>query len=623
MLRNLLIFLIAFPIVTQGQNAQGSRPDRARPDTGSTDSIQKTVPPIPFPAPELDSFSFDHPYGRTPLEYPKRPGLGNLGLDSYSLVPGLKGAAGIGHRPGLPKNPYAFPQKNRPPAFDVRYPITRLEYSMGSEEEQFFAVTHTQNITPRWNIGLRYRKFGSPGSYRRQRSNFGKFTFSSNFRDPKGYYQAMVAYQGDRSRMQQNGGIQDPTAFKKNEENSRGAYRIRLDQASSRSRYDRILLQQALFPTGRIFSKEVGEGFKGGFFHRGSVRKLRFSYTGENPSASLYDRILLDSNKTRDRIRFERLDQRGGILFQKRKNGRLSGQFRAGYRLRLLRNRLMEHAEKLRDEEVYLKGVWNQGKNRFGGKAAYGIRGYGKGDRLLRAVIGRKMPLEGVADSLILSSTYKERSPAYLHRKYRSNHFRWENSFQKVGRLHFRLRWGGPEKKEGISISHTSIRDLIYFGRKAMPEQAEEASRIGRARVRQRFRMGKWGTELYGVWQKEWGNNVLRFPEFFLRGGIFFQTPLFDRALQARFGARATYYSKYKAYAYKPATRRFYLQEEERIGNYPFIDIYFHGKVKSILFFLELDHGNAGLMGYRYFGAPHYPLRDRMIRAGFKWNIYN
>jgi hypothetical protein len=556
------------------------------------------------------------------LQYPDRPGLGNLGTDSYSLIPELDDDPRIGYRPGLPRNPYAF-SNSEVPAYDVRYPVTKMEYSMGTKEEQFFRITHTQNIEPEWNVGVSYRKFGSTGLYRRQKSNFGNFHFSTNYRHPDGYYQGKLAYQADRSRLQQNGGISDPEAFEENLRGSRETFRIRLSNASSRSRYDRIQLKHSLFPGGRSFLKDTSEHPEFGVFHRASFRNTRSFYRDGNPLSAFYERTILDSVETRDKMILKRFGNRVGLLLQERKKGRGGSEARVGFRHHFIRNRLLGKGEAFQDGVIFLKGTHQWKGQLIQARLAYGAMGYGEGDRSVSACWQREEAVEGVADSLALSVNYKERQPAYLHQNYRSNHFSWDRSLPSPKILEARARWGEPREREGVSVSHTRIGDAIYYGTDARPRSAEEELALFRTQLRQRFRVGKWGAELYGVWQKEWNTDILRLPEFYLRGGIFFETPLFDRALKARFGARCTYYSSYRGHAYMPATRRFYLQNEERIGDYPFIDLYFQGRKGDILFFVELDHGNAGLMGYGYYGAPHYPLRDRTVRLGFKWNLFN
>ncbi|MFB6258151.1 MAG: putative porin [Flavobacteriales bacterium] len=627
-MRSALLLFLLVPLAFQvdGQSFSGSDTTSAQVDTGKVDSISKPVPPLPYPTYALDSLSFDRIRRNTPLASPFRPGLGNLGLDHYSLLQDPHGKGRIGFRPGLPEHPFAFPD-GPPPTFDVRYPVTRLEYSLGSNEEQFFNITHTQNITPRWNVGIRYRKLGSPGPYPRQKTNSGNFLFSTNYREAQGHYQVKASFQADRSKIQQNGGILHDSTFEENAQNDRGAFRVNLEKAQSNSRYDEGRIQHSFFPTGRTFDSSTTTWTKLGIYHRAIGRQLRFGYIDDAPDSSFYDRIAQDS--TSDLNHFERLSNQAGIVLQKWEQERNELLVRLGYRFRFFRTRLktkvIDRRSTLKDGSILLNALWRGGKQALQAKLAYGTQGYGEGDRLALGRWTHGAGLNGIGDSIGFRFSYKERSPTYLSQHYRSNHIYWDNAFPRIKSLHARARLGAPEEegREGFSISYTRMENAVYYDRQAMPRSADEKVLFARAQLKQRFEVGKWGLHLKGAWQKEWKSDILRLPEFIVRGGIYFETPLFDRALRARFGIRCNYYSAYRGDAYMPVTRRFYLQDEERIGDYPFLDLYFHGKVSGIMFFVEMDHGNSGLMGYQYYGAPHYPLRDRTFRLGVKWDIFN
>ncbi len=620
------LFFILLASQASGQAPSGNASSESKVDTGKVDSITKPVPPLPYRTFSLDSLPFERIRNNTPLADPFHPGLGNLGLDQYSLLQKPQGKARIGFRPGLPGNPFAFPD-GPPPTFDVRYPVTRLEYSMGSNEEQFFNILHTNNITPRWNVAVRYRKLGSPGPYPRQKSNSGNFLFSTNYREAGGYYQVKASFRADRSKLQQNGGILYDSTFEKNTQSDRGAFRVRLKKAQSNSRYDEARLDHSLFPSGRPFGEKDSSWSKLGIYHKAIARQLRMGYIDDNPDSAFYERIARDS--TSDLDHFERLGNQAGLVLQKWEQGKEALLLRLGYRLRVfrtrLRTRVLDRRKKLMDETALLTASWKAERQALKGKLAYGVRGYGQGDRIAQGAWSHAAKVRGIADSLGLKLSYKERSPAYLTQHYRSNHFRWDNTFPRIKSFHARARWGEPEEegREGFSLSYTRMKDAVFFDQEALPKSAENPLLLGRAQLKQRFRIGKWGFHLKGAYQKEWKSDLLRLPEFVVRGGIYFDTPLFDKALRARFGIRCNYYSAYRGDAYMPVTRRFYLQDEKRFGDYPFLDLYIHGKVSRILFFVEMDHGNSGLMGYRYYGAPHYPLRDRMFRLGVKWDIFN
>ena len=76
-----------------------------------------------------------------------------------------------------------------------------------------------------------------------------------------------------------------------------------------------------------------------------------------------------------------------------------------------------------------------------------------------------------------------------------------------------------------------------------------------------------------------------------------------------------------------PATGRFYQQDREETGGYPFVNVFFNFKVQRTRVFLMFDHVNYGLMGnkiaYNYEMVPFYPMNIRMFRYGIAWTFYD
>ncbi len=81
--------------------------------------------------------------------------------------------------------------------------------------------------------------------------------------------------------------------------------------------------------------------------------------------------------------------------------------------------------------------------------------------------------------------------------------------------------------------------------------------------------------------------------------------------------------SAFYADAYEPATARFYLQNEQRIGNYPYIDLHANLKLKRTRFFFILMNAASGFAGDNYYVAPNYPYYRRTFRIGVAWSFYD
>ncbi len=74
---------------------------------------------------------------------------------------------------------------------------------------------------------------------------------------------------------------------------------------------------------------------------------------------------------------------------------------------------------------------------------------------------------------------------------------------------------------------------------------------------------------------------------------------------------------------YAPDIGEFYLSDEKIQNQYAVADIYLNVKIQKVKFFFIVSHVNAGMLGYDYFSALHYPSPDRYFKMGLNWMFLN
>ena len=88
-------------------------------------------------------------------------------------------------------------------------------------------------------------------------------------------------------------------------------------------------------------------------------------------------------------------------------------------------------------------------------------------------------------------------------------------------------------------------------------------------------------------------------------------------------GVSLKYFTQFNSNAYDPVLAEFYVQNEQEIGGFPMIDIFFNAKVRQTRIFFKFEHINALFSSTKdYFSAPGYPYRDAVIRFGLVWNFF-
>jgi len=89
------------------------------------------------------------------------------------------------------------------------------------------------------------------------------------------------------------------------------------------------------------------------------------------------------------------------------------------------------------------------------------------------------------------------------------------------------------------------------------------------------------------------------------------------------FGFDARYTTEFYADAFEPSTGRFYLQSDQKIGNYPFVDLHVNLKLKRTRAFFNFMNVAPWFLKSNFWSAPSYPLFKTTYRIGVAWSFYN
>ena len=215
----------------------------------------------------------------------------------------------------------------------------------------------------------------------------------------------------------------------------------------------------------------------------------------------------------------------------------------------------------------------------------------------------------------------KRQSANWFEESYYSNHFRWDNDFRASTYLTFDLKY--TFREYCVGVKQTSIAQYIYFGTNACPTQYDGMFSIREAYLN--FRQSLWRFEFEGFasLQKSSNEEVMHLPLVLGRLRIAYSQPIFRKAATLQPMVTVSYFTKYHADAYMPATRIFYLQNDVEIGNFPFIDLSIAIKVKKANIFVTYSNMFLLTGNYNSFIAPHYPMRDSKFFFGVNWRLFN
>lgn len=581
---------------------------------------------------ELDSSSF-YPIDTSLTKfqyYTAKNTLGNDGLPVKELTFNRLSNIGFKYAPNY-LGFYKF-NKDHLPYFNVKSPYTELFYVVGSKKEQFFRFVHSQNVTPNLNFSASFQRIRSEGYYLRQQTNNNSFSLTSNYcsKDNRYFLLSNIVY--NSLKFAENGGLQSDLAFENStdrtyfsinlpaaqrRENNRGFYVRQYYNLESKARLLKDSIISADFSsTKKLISRNV-------FSHSFSIEDNSLVYEDANPSSGFYSTIYNDSAKTLDSIYYSKIENEISwrILDREKKSPRNVG-LAMFLKHQLLKLNQME-IDSMFNNIIFrtdVFGYFNAQKFKWNASGSYNVMGSNKTDYSLRLNLSNLVGNDG---EIGFEGEVNKESPFFIYQKYLSNHFKWENSFNKIGFTSAEFYFAEIKSFFKASFALNQLSNYIYFNKSALPEQNENMLSILSVKLSKDFRLKRWIISNKITYQHASSESPVRIPEFVSEHSVFYENKLFKKALKFQVGLDVFYHSSYFADTYMPATGQFFLQDEKRIGAYPVIDFFMNFKIRRARMFFKIDHLNDGVIGYDYYSALHYPLPGRTLKFGVSWMFFD
>ena len=223
----------------------------------------------------------------------------------------------------------------------------------------------------------------------------------------------------------------------------------------------------------------------------------------------------------------------------------------------------------------------------------------------------------------------KSEKPSWYLQHYRSNHIIWENSFGFTYRFLGAATVAYPTKWVKPSVDfcfENQTRPIYVSAIDWKPRQYNGSVQILTGDVGLDLTTPWVNLENHAVIQHSTNDSVMPVPLLILQHRLYYHGTWF-RALDAQIGVDVRYFTRYHAPILCPATGMFATQQDEKIGNYPWMNVYANFYVRSIhlRFFAQYQHLNHLFMrdNINYLTMPGYPTNRDIFRAGLAWHFYN
>jgi hypothetical protein len=524
--------------------------------------------------------------------------------------------------------------------FNTTTPYSLLDYSQSenrlTHNETRFNVLHSQNINSKLNFEFIYNQTRSSGQYLNQENKFHNIGIVSSYRSDKFISHSNIIF--NRVQTQENGGIESGQAFGTTETDY---LTVQITDDAINKVQNNNFFTVNEYRLGKTIESEpdtagyITETFipRVGFIYELEYSGNKRKFTKEDANG-FFERAYINRISTTDSVKYTRVTN----LFQIKFYEAPDRKYTFGKRAYIGYDNLSFHSSTLWNymnirktntpeefSNTYVGGGIFRDEGKFWQWAADGriyLAGLRAGQTELHGYINKPLKIGKDTTSLRVEGSLKTIVPEYFDEYFYSNHFQWTNNFDNINEMTIRSSIHSKAYKTTIGANYSLIGNYIYNNTEALPAQANAELLILSAYLNKDIDRKHWLIRTQLLVQKASNENYVHLPAFAGFASFNYRTVI-SKVLYTQLGADARYNSAFYADAYEPATSRFYLQNEERFGNFPYIDLHVNLKLKRTRVFFVLMNAASGLAGDNYFVAPDYPYYRRTYRIGVAWSFYD
>ena len=581
---------------------------------------------------EVDTLtSGSHIYHPLYKSFPLWHELGNLGFPA--LATKWNGISKL-NEPFYLKNLKIYAnQENELVQYQSNSPYALLNYTSGGTEDingQFIRAIFSRPVVP----GVRFTALldfvNSPGHYKGQNAN--QSSFSVNLDVNKDKYLLKVGLETLSFNLGENGGILSMAEFASADQKS--YVPVSLNNAASSTSWTIIQGRQeydifsAAMPDSTDSIAVVNPDFnkvRPKVFHIFKYQLSQRLYKdAQNSSGLYYSDYLIDNSKTQDSVGFDSFNNMFGISH----SGVISDSLRWMAQIGVFHSMSFWYANELfgnfQQLGLFANGhIENEMWRAFVDAKLY-VLGYGVGSYDLSLIANKKDHFEGWGLSLGLSS--KMEQPSIFFQIFSGNHDRWLNSMRNQQEQSLNVKASQSLWNFSVGGEVNLVSNWVFFDLLAKPQQAESSAILGSVFLEKLFQAGPFRSRNMLLLQYTPAEEiplplVVASTSTFMHHDILF--PKTNGKLEIEYGLDLRYCSSYQGYAYRPSTGAFYLQNQQKMGNYPYLDIFLTMRVKRTRIFVKWEHINAGFTGDNFFPVLNYPLKERFLKYGVYWHFYD
>ena len=211
-------------------------------------------------------------------------------------------------------------------------------------------------------------------------------------------------------------------------------------------------------------------------------------------------------------------------------------------------------------------------------------------------------------------------SPDYFFTHLMANNYSWRLDLKKQQTITAGIAW--EHKNYSIGLNYYTLNNYTLLNENSFPEQINQFINVYQFAAYIPFHIKGFGINS-NIYLQYTESRKLQIPNFVTRQTVYYGFSLFKKALYLQLGLDFMYNTVYYADAYNPVLQQFHTQDDKKIGNYPYLDVFLRAKLNRFQFQIKGTHLWSGLLGNKYYLVPHYPAKGRGIALGILWRFYD
>jgi hypothetical protein len=522
--------------------------------------------------------------------------------------------------------------------FKTNKAYSEIIYHLGGGKEAQITVALSQNITKNWNAGLDFNRLGSEGFLKNGSTFHNNINLYTWLHSDNNRYNLFAYAYWNSIENHVNGGLHSDSVFD-NSSVSNIAMQgllVNLTDAENHFRNHKFSLRQ-FYDLGSKIEEKISDTTSRYHFNPSArieysinLESRSFTYLDVNPGDYYKNTFFYIS--TRDSLHYYDLRNRVSLLsLPYRKNN--PDKLRLFYYSAGMEHQWLRYAQfaspglQFLDEIFENTSVFGSLSNRddehsifLKASAEYIFQGENKDDYKAEGQVRVPLKQYGLLNASVNTAL---KSPGFIYQRYYSNHFTWENNFEKSAVKNIWAEYSLPQYKISIGAEATTISHFIYLDSTALPVQTFKEIRVLKYFLNKNFRLGKFHLNNAFIVQKINDDKVLHLPSLVSTQSLFYESAFYNKALLVQIGFDFNFSSLYYADAFMPATGLFYLQNEKKTNGYALADFFVNFRIKTARVFVKLENITDIFSGTGYYLTPHYPMQGTTLKFGFRWRFFD